>query len=125
MNTTKVEPSEAVAGPVERPVRPLPQWLRGMPAHTQLGVRELADILGIHRSNVHRGIERGTVPPPSTKVLVSGGKMALRWSLGDVRRWLRPGWHCNKCGADRAKAACPKGHSAALTGECPMVGTAA
>jgi hypothetical protein len=35
------------------------------------------------------------------------------------------GWLCSKCGTDRTKAACPKGHSAALTGECPMVGTAA
>ena len=35
------------------------------------------------------------------------------------------GWLCSKCGTDRTKAECPKGHSAALTGECPMVGTAA
>jgi len=35
------------------------------------------------------------------------------------------GWLCSKCGTDRTKAACPKGHSAALTGECPMAGTAA
>lgn len=32
---------------------------------------------------------------------------------------------CPKCGTDRFKAACPQGHSAALTGHCPMVGTAA
>lgn len=30
------------------------------------------------------------------------------------------GWVCGKCGTDRTKAACPKGHSAALTGDCPM-----
>ena len=36
-----------------------------------------------------------------------------------------PGWVCPKCGTDRLKAACPQGHSAALTGQCPMVGTAA
>jgi hypothetical protein len=35
------------------------------------------------------------------------------------------GWVCGKCGTDRTKAACPKGHNAALTGECPMVGAAA
>lgn len=35
------------------------------------------------------------------------------------------GWLCEKCGTDRTKAPCPKGHSAALTGECPMVVTAA
>lgn len=35
------------------------------------------------------------------------------------------GWKCPKCGTDRTKAACPKGHSAALTGDCPMVGIGA
>ena len=34
-------------------------------------------------------------------------------------------WVCGKCGTDRLKAACPHGHDAALTGQCPMVGTAA
>ena len=34
------------------------------------------------------------------------------------------GWICSKCGVDRTKSACPKGDTAALTGECPMVGTA-
>jgi len=35
-----------------------------------------------------------------------------------------PVLQCPKCGVDRAKAACPRGYSAALTGDCPMVGTA-
>ena len=34
------------------------------------------------------------------------------------------GWVCSKCGIDRTKAVCPKGHTAALTGECPMIGVA-
>jgi len=34
------------------------------------------------------------------------------------------GWVCSKCGVDRTKAVCPKGHTAALTGECPMSATA-
>jgi len=34
------------------------------------------------------------------------------------------GWVCSKCGTDRTKAVCPKGHTAALTGECPMIATA-
>ena len=34
------------------------------------------------------------------------------------------GWVCGKCGTDRLKAPCPHGHHAALTGQCPMVGTA-
>lgn len=32
------------------------------------------------------------------------------------------GWVCSKCGTHRFKEACPLGHSAALTGQCPMVG---
>jgi len=31
------------------------------------------------------------------------------------------GWVCPRCGIDRTQAACPKGHSAIFTGECPMV----
>lgn len=31
------------------------------------------------------------------------------------------GWVCPLCDTDRTRAACPKGHSAAITGECPMV----
>ena len=34
------------------------------------------------------------------------------------------GWVCPNCGTDRTKAACPKGHTAALTGDCPMHGVA-
>lgn len=34
------------------------------------------------------------------------------------------GWVCPKCGTDRTRAACPLGHSAAIDGRCPMVGTA-
>jgi hypothetical protein len=34
------------------------------------------------------------------------------------------GWVCPKCGIDRIKEACPNGHHAALTGQCPMVGIA-
>ena len=34
------------------------------------------------------------------------------------------GWVCPKCGTDRTKAACSLGHSAAVDGRCPMVGTA-
>ena len=34
------------------------------------------------------------------------------------------GWICPKCGIDRTKEVCPKGHMAATTGECPMIGVA-
>ncbi len=30
------------------------------------------------------------------------------------------GWVCTKCGVDRTKDVCPLGHTAAITGECPM-----
>ncbi len=33
-------------------------------------------------------------------------------------------WRCSKCGTDRLKTACPHGHGAALTGQCPMLGIA-
>lgn len=34
------------------------------------------------------------------------------------------GWVCPKCGVDRTKDVCPKGDTAALTGDCPMIATA-
>ena len=34
------------------------------------------------------------------------------------------GWVCPKCGIDRTKDVCPKGHTAAITGECPMTAEA-
>jgi hypothetical protein len=34
------------------------------------------------------------------------------------------GWACPKCGIDRIKEVCPKGHTAAITGECPMTAEA-
>ena len=37
---------------------------------------------------------------------------------------VQQGWVCSKCGTDRTKAACPKGPTAAVTGDCPMVGVA-
>ena len=36
----------------------------------------------------------------------------------------RKGWVCPKCGVDRTREACPKGHTAAITGDCPMTATA-
>ena len=36
----------------------------------------------------------------------------------------KPGWVCSKCGVDRIRDVCPKGHTAALSGECPMTGVA-
>jgi len=42
-----------------------------------------------------------------------------RFGIPEARGWL-----CPSCGVDRGKEACPKGHHAALTGHCPMVGVA-
>jgi len=36
----------------------------------------------------------------------------------------RKGWVCSKCGVDRTRDVCPKGHTAAITGDCPMTATA-
>ena len=33
----------------------------------------------------------------------------------------RKGWVCAKCGVDRTRDVCPKGHTAAITGDCPMI----
>ena len=35
-----------------------------------------------------------------------------------------PGRVCPQCGVDRTKDVCPKGHTAAITGECPMTASA-
>jgi hypothetical protein len=34
------------------------------------------------------------------------------------------GWICPKCGIDRIKDSCPQGHTAAIEGNCPMIGVA-
>jgi hypothetical protein len=34
------------------------------------------------------------------------------------------GWICPKCNIDRTKEVCPKGHMAAVTGDCPMTAEA-
>ena len=36
----------------------------------------------------------------------------------------RKGWVCPKCGIDRTREVCPKGHFATMTGDCPMTATA-
>lgn len=51
--------------------------------------------------------------------LLDFARAAIEASKGEPR-----GWVCGKCGTDRTKAACPKGHSAALTGDCPMTAKA-
>jgi hypothetical protein len=53
----------------------------------------------------------------------------MGWDIGGIIREHfgveePKGWVCNKCGTDRTKSVCPYGHTAALTGECPMVGVA-
>ena len=96
---------ELPAGPVYRPVRPL-----FAAAVARRKWEELQDA-GHRMQRIYFEREDG-----------SAGHIDA-WG---VVTWTRPtGWTCVKCGTDRTKAACPKGHSAALTGECPMVGAAA
>ena len=45
--------------------------------------------------------------------------IATHFGIPEARGWL-----CPSCGVDRSKEGCPKGHHAALTGHCPMVGVA-
>jgi hypothetical protein len=52
----------------------------------------------------------------------------LRFAQGAIEEHFgveeRKGWVCPKCGVDRTREACPKGHMAAVTGDCPMTATA-
>lgn len=49
------------------------------------------------------------------------GQELIRQHFRDVEP---NGWVCPKCGIDRTKNVCPKGDTAVLTGDCPMIATA-
>jgi len=49
------------------------------------------------------------------------GQELIRQHFRDVEP---KGWVCPKCGIDRTRDVCPKGHAAAVTGDCPMTATA-
>ena len=49
---------------------------------------------------------------------------AMLEHFGVEEQQVCQGWVCHKCGTDRTKAVCPKGHMAAATGDCPMSGVA-
>lgn len=42
----------------------------------------------------------------------------------EIKQRASKGWVCPKCGIDRTKDQCPRGHMAAVTGDCPMIATA-
>lgn len=59
----------------------------------------------------------------------AGGLAHIYRNWPDCRTWLdeqfgSKGWVCSKCGIDRTKDVCPKGHMAAVTGDCPMIAVA-
>lgn len=73
----------------------------------ELTVRECADVAKETRWAV----------PPSQEQIARG--IQQHFGVEESK-----GWVCSKCGIDRTKDVCPKGHMAAVTGECPMVAEA-
>jgi hypothetical protein len=63
-----------------------------------------------------------------TKCDTDSEKMGCEFAITDLLEHFgveeSKGWVCPKCGTDRGKAVCPKGLSAAVTGDCPMHGVA-
>jgi hypothetical protein len=102
-----IESLNAVGSPVDRGVRPHAEQCADLERRLRLAMRQW-DTWKAYALELQ-----------SRLVKYEGGSPMV---LNDERM---AGWLCSKCGTDRTKAACPKGHTAALTGECPMVGTAA
>ena len=67
--------------------------------------------------------ECGVALAPMLRDMISRGQAyeLIRQHFGVEER---KGWVCPKCGVDRTQDVCPKGDTAALTGECPMTGKA-
>ncbi len=93
---------------------------------------EAEDIFNILNNQIHRNREE------MLELMVKGDEYNMRGAYERDNEYIRgligkmsntkveepKGWVCNKCGTDRTKSVCPYGHTAALTGECPMVGVA-
>ena len=62
--------------------------------------------------------------PESVDTWLNGGTQCMAEIKQHFGVEESKGWVCPKCGTDRTKQECPKGYTAALTGDCPMVGTA-
>ena len=61
--------------------------------------------------------EQGTV----TQTTSSGAASMIKQHFGIAEH---QGWVCSKCGVDRTQKHCPLGHTASITGDCPMTATA-
>jgi len=61
-------------------------------------------------------------PPVQVRDVISRGQAydLIKQHFGVEER---KGWVCPKCGVDRTKDVCPKGHFATMTGDCPMTAT--
>ena len=77
----------------------------------ELIVRECVNNLEIHSTCFDGDVGRGI-------------KTAARLTKEHFKDEERKGWVCPKCGVDRTREACPKGHFATMTGDCPMTATA-
>ena len=54
----------------------------------------------------------------------AGREMGIEVFMNQIKQHLgvteHTGWMCSKCGVDRTREPCPLGHTAAITGDCPM-----
>ncbi len=152
MNTAKPEGSEPVAGPVERPVRPLAERLRAnidswaptsdesLAAH--LLMEEAASVLEHvnETAEVNRRLfsdaarykaiaeewQRLCDPLVLHVNLLRGVPAKLDRDVFLHLAGEKAGeLVCTKCGANRAKEPCRRGHHEEITGKCPMSGVAA
>jgi hypothetical protein len=88
-------------------------WEKALEKYAELIVgecMECADIVG--KSNLTSGYPNSTAHHIKQKIREHFGVEESK------------GWVCTKCGVDRTKVVCPLGHSAAITGDCPMTGEA-
>lgn len=62
-----------------------------------------------------------TMPPCRMKANIAYSSTVIKEHFGIE---ASQGWICPQCNIDRTKMDCPKGHTAAVTGQCPMYGIA-
>ena len=75
--------SEGLGAPAVK----LPAWMRGLPAHTELGTVEICQVFGLHRNSITRALANGSVPAPY-RTVKKMGRETYRWRLGDIRKLL-------------------------------------
>ena len=72
----------------QTPTAKIPDWLKGMPNHTQLGRVEIAQIFSVHTQSVIKCVNNGTIPAPTVSGVKKNHQSVYRWQLGDIRKWI-------------------------------------